>query len=172
MDKEKNKTQGDTSFIIDLTRNFSTIFTLSILAISFTGFLLYCYTPNIQDISSLFASGGASLLFIVILQIAGFSLIVAFFSILFISQRFIEKMRFWLRILLLFISALVTFSIFAVIFKWFPIDDPLAWVGFLISTFICFCISLGLTFLKFKLESKKYNELLARFKNNYKNMDN
>jgi len=164
MDKEKYETQSDTSFVIDLMRNFAAIFTLSILAISFTGFLLFIYTPDIQDIPALFASGGASLLYIVILQIAGFSLVIAFFSILFISQRFIEKMIFWLRILLLFISALITFSVFAVIFNWFPIDDPLAWLGFVISTFICFSISLGLTFVKFKIEGKKYNRLLAKFK--------
>ncbi|MCL2764554.1 MAG: hypothetical protein FWD40_04670 [Treponema sp.] len=164
MDKEKDETKNVASLIIDLIRYFATIFTLSILAISFAGFLLYYYAPDVQDVSALFATGGANLPYIVILQIAGFSLILAFFLILFISQRFIIKMRFWLRILLIFISTLITFSVFAVIFKWFPVNDPQAWIGFIVSTFICYTISLGLTFLKFKIERKKYNKLLAKYK--------
>jgi len=160
MDNEKN----ESPFISDLTRNFITVFTLSIIAISLVGFLLVSYAPDVQGISELFASGGSGLSYGVILQIAGFSLMVAFFSVLFISQRFIIKMHFFFRIILLFISAIFTFSIFALIFKWFPANDPLAWLGFLISSFICFIFSLGLTFLKFKLEGKKYNKLLAKYK--------
>ena len=73
-------------------------------------------------------------------------------------------MRFWLRIILLFISAIITFSTFAVIFNWFPANDPLAWLGFFVSAFICFVFSLGLTFIKFKIERKKYNMLLTNYK--------
>ena len=160
MDKERD----DSPFIMDLMRNFAAIFTLSVLAISLMGILLICIAPDIQYISTLFASGGMGLSFSVVLQIAGFSLLLAFFSIIIISQRFIINMRFWLRILLLFLSALFTFSIFAVIFKWFPVNEPLAWLGFVVSSLVCFALSLGLTFLKFKLEGKKYKRLLANYK--------
>jgi len=160
MDKEIN----EPPFVMDLMRNFATIFTLSIIAISLMGSLLVCVTPDVQDISTLFASGGMGLSYSVVLQIAGFSLVLAFFSIVVISQRFITKMRFWLRILLLFLSALFTFSVFAVIFKWFPINEPLAWLGFVFSSFVCFIFSLGLTFLKFRLEGRKYDRLLANYK--------
>ena len=160
MDKEKN----EPSFIMDLMRNLATIFTLSILSISLAGLLLTFYAPEGQDISTLFASGGIGLPYNVIFQVAGFSFILAIFSIVIISDRFIKKMRFWLRIILLFISAIITFSIFAIIFKWFPINDPLAWLGFIISSFICFVFSLGLTFIKFKIERKKYNKLLEKYK--------
>jgi len=151
-------------FIIDLMRNFGAIFTLSILAISFVGLLVVRYAPDAQDISSLFASGGMGLSFNAVLQIAGFSLILAFLSIVVVSDRFIKKMRFLARTILLFLAALFTFSMFAIVFKWFPIEDPLAWLGFVLSTFVCFLFSLGLTLLKLKLEGRKYDRLLANYK--------
>ena len=154
----------ETPFILDLTKNFFMIFTLSVFAISLTGLLLSKFAPEAQDISSLFASGGVGLPYSVIFQIAGFSLVLAGFLVIIISDRFIIGMRFWLRIILLFVSVIVTFSIFSAIFKWFPVSDPLAWLGFIISTFVCFTISLGLTFIKFKIERKKYNILLEKFK--------
>jgi len=160
MDNEKI----EIPLILELVRNFLAIFTLSILAISLVGLLLVSYAPDVQDISILFASGGSGLSYSVIYQIAGFSFVLAGFNILIISDRLIIKMKFWLRIILLFIAALIVFSIFAVIFKWFPIDDILAWAGFIISAFICFIFSLGLTLLRLKLEGKKFNKLLAKYK--------
>ena len=158
-----DKIKSETPLTMDLMRNLAAIFTLSVLAISFVGLLLSFFVPDGQDISTLFASGGIGLPFSVIFQVAGFSFIIAVFIILIISDRFIKKMRFWLRLILLFVSAIIIFSTFAVIFKWFPINDPLAWLGFFISAFICFIISLGLTFLKFKIERKKYNVLLKKY---------
>jgi len=160
MDKDRN----EIPFITDLMRNLAAIFILSILAISFVGLLLNLFAPEEHDIPTLFASGGIGLPYSIIFQVAGFSLILAFFSIIIISDRLIKKMRFWQRIILLFISAIITFSIFVIIFKWFPVNDPLAWLGFFISTFICFVFSLGLTFIKFKIERKKYNTLLEKYK--------
>jgi len=165
MDKERN----ETPFIMDLMRNMATIFTLSILAISLAGLLLACFAPDSQDISTLFASGGIGFPYSVIFQVAGFSFILAVFSITIISDRFIKKLQFWLRIIFLFISAIITFSIFAIIFKWFPINDPLAWLGFLCSAFVCFVFSLGLTFIKFKIERKRYNTLLEKYKKTHIN---
>ena len=159
-----NDEENRTSLIMELIRNFGTIFTLSVLAISLAGLLVARFAPDTQDISSLFASGGTGLSYNVILQIAGFSLVLAAFTILLISDRVITKMRFFLRILLLFFSAFVSFSGFAIVFKWFPANDPLLWLGFLLSTVVCFALSLGLTLLKFKLEGKKYDRLLANYK--------
>jgi len=160
MDNEKD----ESPFIMDVIRNFATIFTLSILAISLMGIMLVRYASDLQHISALFAFEGMGLSYGVVLQIAGFSLLTALGSVIIISQRLIPKMRFALRIMLLFLSTLLIFSIFAVIFKWFPVNDLFSWLGFIVSSFICFIFSLLLTILKFKLEGKKYDKLLANYK--------
>ena len=145
-------------FVLELLQNFATIFTLSVLAISFTGLLVVRYTPD-AHIPLLFAFGYST-----ILQIAGFSFILAFFCVLLITERFISKMRFWLRILLLLISTVLTFSVFVIIFKWFPVGNMQTWLGFIICTIISYIFCVCLTLFKFKLEGKKYDRLLANYK--------
>jgi hypothetical protein len=50
------------------------------------------------------------------------------------------------------------------VFAWIVVDDIRGWIGLVLSTVICFSISIGLTLLKFKLERKKYDKLLANYK--------
>ena len=69
-----------------------------------------------------------------------------------------------MSLVLLLLATLLTFSVFAIVFKWFAIDDIGAWLGFVLSTIICFSISLVLTLLKFKMERKKYDRLLTNYK--------
>jgi len=42
-------------------------------------------------------------------------------------------------------------------------------LGFVVSTPICYAISIGLTLLKLKLKGKKYDKLLADYKARHKN---
>jgi len=148
-------------FILELMRNFTTVFSLSVLAISFAGLLVIRSIPDEQHITILFTSGNV---FIFILQLAVFSLVLAFFCILLVTERFFYKMRFWLRLLFLFLSTLLTFSGFAIIFKWFPMNNLQTLLGFIICTIICYVFSVCLTLFKYRLEGKKYDKLLANYK--------
>jgi len=162
MDNENTKQP----FIIELMRNFTTIFTLSVLAISIASIAAVRFLPEIQNIPTLLTSGNT---FISIIQFAVSSFILAFFCVLLITDRFIPKMRYWLRLLLLLLSALLIFSIAAIIFKWFPTDDPQTWLRFILCTIICYILSISLTLLRLKIEGKKYNKLLANYKARKKN---
>jgi len=157
MDNENTKQP----FIIELMRNFTTIFTLSVLAISIASITVDRFLPEIRDIQTLFTSGNT---FISIIQIAVSSFILSFFCVLLITDRFISKMRYWLRLLLLLLSALLIFSVFGIIFNWFPVNNPQIWLRFILCTVICYILSISLTLIKFKIEGNKYNKLLANYK--------
>jgi hypothetical protein len=156
--------RNESPLISEILRYFGTIFTLSILVISIAVSQVSKYFPDMKDIYSLFSSDGIGLSFGTILQIAIFSIVLAIFSVLLISDRLITKMRFLYRMYLFLLATLLTFSIFAIVFTWFPVNDIGAWIGLVLSTIICFSISIGLTLLKFKLERKKYDKLLANYK--------
>ena len=156
--------QNEYPLISSVLRNFGVIFSFSILAISIVVSQVTRYFPDAQNVSTLFVYSGIGLSFGTIMQIAGFSFILSIFSVLLFTERFIKKIRFLFRIFLLLLATLLTFSAFAVIFKWFAADDIGAWLGFILSTIFCFSISMGLTLLKFKLEQKKYDKLLANYK--------
>jgi hypothetical protein len=159
MDKE-NK---NSSFVTELLRRFGIIFLLTILVVSVAGMFVNRHDLTAGEESSLFALVGG-LTYNVIFQIAGFSLIMAIFSILLFSEHFQTKIRFFLRGLLLLLATLVTTTVFAFVFKWFSPYNVLSWFGFVFCTIICFAISFALTFLKLKLEGKKYDKLLAEYK--------
>ncbi|MDR0877891.1 MAG: hypothetical protein LBN21_07545 [Treponema sp.] len=160
MDKERNKT----AFISDLLGSFAAIFTTAFLVLSLVVMLVTRHSPYIQDISALFAFGSAGISYSIIFQIAGFSFILAIIKVFLFSELFFVKMRFLWRTFLLFLATVLTFSIFAVIFNWFQVNEPLTWLGFFISTSVCFSVSFCLTLLKLKLEGRKYDKLLANYK--------
>ena len=160
MSDDRNETGLGTMVL----RNFATIFTFSVLAMIIAGMLIAITAPDAKDQSTIFALGGAGLSYSTLLQITGFSLILAIFVIGIFSERFIKKLRFLQRALIFLPVSLLTLSIFAVIFRWFPAEDPSAWLGFLLTTVFCASVSIGLTMIKLKLESRKFGRLLANYK--------
>jgi hypothetical protein len=129
-----------------------------------TGLLVHRYVPEANDISTLFALKEIGLPYSFILQIAGLSFILAVFSVLLCSEYFLARIRFLLRFFLFFLTTFFTISVFAIIFKWFPVGNLFVWIGYILSSIICFVIGYGITYIKFKLENKKYNMLLNNFK--------
>jgi magnesium-transporting ATPase (P-type) len=159
MDHEQN----ETPFLTQLFRRFCASFCAAIITITITGMILSSSDNPINVTSTLF-SFGFGLMYGTILQLAAFSIIIAFFSVLLFEERFFSKLRFAVRTSIFMIVVLGTASLFVIVFKWFPLDDIFAWLTFASLTIICFAISFGLTMLKLKREREKYGKLLADFK--------
>jgi hypothetical protein len=151
------------ALVVDFARKFGAVFSLAVIAITIAGMLIGLYDQNMRGVSSLFAPG-EGLQYSTILQIAGFALIIAFFSALLFFEQLQTGIRFLFRGFLLLLVTLVTTSIFALIFNWFPANDIRAWLGFVLCTIGCFAVSFALTLLKLKLEGKKYTKLLEDYK--------
>jgi hypothetical protein len=151
-------------FIVEFLRRFGVVFTITILVISFTGILIARHFPDTQYISTLFILGSTGLPYSAIVQLAACSLVLAVYSMLFFSERLLTKMRFMWRFFYLYLLTLLTVSIFSMIFGWFPADNPLSWISFILWLTICFTFAYILTRLKFKLENKKINKLLEDYK--------
>ena len=151
------------ALVTEFTRRFAVIFSLAIIAITIAGMSVGLNDQDMRGVSTLFAFN-SGLEYGVILQIAGFSLIIAFFSVLLFSENIQTKIRFLFRGFLLLLVTLVTTSIFAVIFSWFPSNNIQGWIGFAFCTVGCFAVCFALTSLKLKLEGKRYTRLLADYK--------
>ena len=148
---------------IEFARRFTVIFSLSIIAITIAGMLIMLYGQDMREVSTLFILN-KGLQYNTILQVAGFSLIISFFSVLLFSEHIQTKLNFLFRGLLLLLTTLITTSIFAIIFNWFPQDNIQGGIGFVFCTIVCFAVCFALTLLKLKLEGKKYVKLLAGYK--------
>jgi len=159
-----NKELNGASFFTQILRTTATIFTLSVLVISIVGIILTRYDPNYREAYSLFALAPLGLTYNTILQIAWGSIILAVISTFLFSEHFLFKMRFLMRTIIFLFMTFIIFSLFAIIFKWFPVNEPMVWIRFFVSTFVCFFISIGITLVKQKQEGKKYNKLLESYK--------
>jgi len=148
---------------IEFTRRFTVIFSLSIIAITIAGILITLYGQDMRELSTLFLLN-SGLQYSTILQVAGFSIIISVFSVLLFSEHIQTKINFLFRGFLLLLTTLITTSIFAIIFNWFPKDNIQGWISFVLCTIACFAVSFTLTLLKLKLEGKKYAKLLADYK--------
>jgi len=157
------------AFVTEFARRFAVIFSLAIIAITIAGILVGFNDQDMRGVSTFFAFNGG-LQYGTILQTAGFSLIIAFFSVLLFSEHIQIKIRFPSRGFLLLLVTLLTTSIFAVVFKWFPSNNIQGWIGFVLCTVGCFVFSFALTSLKLKLEGKKYTKLLAGYKERHSNL--
>ena len=159
-----NEELKDVSFFTQLLRNTAAIFTFFVLVISVVCMVLVRFYPILRETCSLFALGPLGLACNTILQIAGCSIILAVIATFLFSEHFFYKMRFLPRIIIFLLMTFIIFSLFAIIFKWFPVNEPMVWIRFFISTFVCFSISIGITLVKQKLEGEKYNKLLESYR--------
>jgi len=159
-----NEEFKEAPFFTQFLRNTGATFTLTVLTLSIAGMIFAGLDPNLPEVCSLFALAPLGLTYNAVLQIAGLSVIIAAISAFLFSEQFLYKMRFFWRINLLLLMVMIVVSSFAVIFKWFPMNQPAVWFQFFISTFIFSLISIGLSLFKLKLEGKKYNKLLENYK--------
>jgi hypothetical protein len=157
-----------TALAIEFARRFTIIFSLSIIAITIAGKLIMLYGQDMREMSTLFLLN-SGLQYNTILQVASFSLIISFVSVLLFSEYIQTKINFFFRGFLLLLTTLITTSVFAIIFNWFPKDNIQDWISFVLCTIACFAVSFTLTLLKLKLEGRKYAKLLADYKKRYNN---
>jgi magnesium-transporting ATPase (P-type) len=157
MDNEQYKK----TFIAMLLHRFCSIFSVTIITISITGIIIARY--DMQNAGGLFSLESA-MMYGTVLQLAAFSAIAAFFSIILFEEQYFPKLRFFARIFFFMIATLVSASFFVIFFQWFPLNDIIGWLTFAALTIAGFAVSFGLTTLKIKRERKRYGELLADFK--------
>lgn len=86
----------------------------------------------------------------------------------FFSGRVIKKMRYSLRLLLFAFPMLALVTAFAVWCDWVPMENPGAWVLFLVSFLVSFAlICAGFEFC-FWVTGKKYDGLLGQYREKQK----
>jgi len=159
-----NEELKEAPFFTQVLRNTGAVFTSTVLTLSTAGMIFARLDPNLREVCSLFALAPFGFAYNAVLQIAGLSAIIAVISTFLFSERVLYKMRFFWKINLFLLMIMIVVSLFALFFKWFPMNQPVVWIQFFIFTFVFSLISTGLSLVKLKLEGKKYNRLLESYK--------
>ena len=116
------------------------------------------------SVSSLFALGSKGLSTATLLQLLFLVLIITVAQNLFLTDLVIKNMALVVRNILFFVTILVAITVFAVVFSWFPLNDPRAWIGFLVSFSVCTVVSSVIMRMEENAENKKMQDALNRLK--------
>ena len=138
----------------------------SLIIFGFSVIFLMIFTYFFGDsgfgYSSIFALTSEGLTLSTLLQFLLTSTIISFLRQLFFKDVMIKRMSMPLRTVGMFVSVVLVIVLFVWLFDWFPVNDWLPWVLFV----ICFIISsLGgflVSMLKEKTENKKMQEALEK----------
>lgn len=114
--------------------------------------------------SSLFELGNQGFSIATLLQLFILAIIISIAQIAFLTDRWIKNLSIFFRNVLFFGTAIITIAIFAIFFKWFPIYDVKAWIGFGLSFIVCTVVSVTISRLEEQAENKKMEQALNRFK--------
>ncbi|MBO4460440.1 MAG: DUF3021 family protein [Clostridiales bacterium] len=114
--------------------------------------------------SSFFELGKGGLTTATMLQLFLLSVIICIARNLFLTDRWIKKLRIVIRNTLFFVTITISIIIFVLLFGWFPANDITAWIGFILSFAICSVAGVLLSKLREQTENKKMEKALERFK--------
>lgn len=120
-----------------------------------------------KTISDMYQFGSKGLAISTLFQFLLCSIVIIAFKVLFFSKKIFRTMLTLWRTVLLLLSTLASMVIFIILFHWFPIDNKYAWTGFLICFGGGFLLSTCFMLIKTRLDDKKFNELLSKYKNQH-----
>ncbi|MEG0752466.1 MAG: hypothetical protein RR461_01415 [Angelakisella sp.] len=112
--------------------------------------------------------GETALPYSMIWQFLALAVIIPFLQMLCFGDMVFKNLRSSLRLLLFSLKLLCTLSIFAGIFHWFPVHDPMAWIVFVVGILAAESI-LGLSLhLYFRITGQQYTEKLKLYKEHHR----
>ena len=117
-----------------------------------------------QGYSSIFALGSEGLRIETMAQFLAEAVVIVALRQLFFTDFCIKKLSLGLRTAGMFTAVIFSVGVGSALFGWFPVDEWLPWVMFLLSFGICAVVSIGISILKEKVENHKMEEALERLK--------
>lgn len=119
---------------------------------------------NAEGYSSIFQLGKQGIACSTMLQFLATSALITGIRYIFFTDRLIKRMPVTLRIVCMVSSIIVLIGVFSFLFSWFPVDEWLPWVCFLVCFAICATVSTLVSLAKEKAENKALAEALKRMK--------
>ena len=116
------------------------------------------------DYSTIFSLAGAGISVAASLQFLLAVTIVILLRMLFMTDMIIKKMPLSARITAMFISVFAIIIGFVILFGWFPANDPIAWVMFIVCFSVSCVVSVIVSTAAERQENRRLEEALKRVK--------
>lgn len=137
-----------------------------IWGVSILGLCLFCpmFGEFGREYSSLFQMGNAGIPIAALMQFFLLAIMIASLRWLFFTDVCIKHLSILWRSILMFICVIVAVGLLAAAFQWFPVNQVMPWIAFLLCFFVCASISVIVFVIKEKMDNQKMQEALERLK--------
>ena len=131
--------------------------------ISTLSLCLFCFLfgKSAKGYSSIFALGNMGISVSTLMQFLCLSMILTILRWIFFTDIVIKKLSILVRSIFMFAGIIVSVGIFAAVCHWFPIDEVVPWVLFLVCFFVCAAVSILVSVLKERSDNKKMQAALT-----------
>lgn len=153
MDKKNN--------IWDYLTHIMVVWGISVLSISVFAFL---FGENAKGYSSIFALGSEGISLATLAQFFCLAVIISTLRWVFFTDALIKRLPIVVRCMLMVAGVVLSVGILAAVYGWFPVNQVLPWVMFLICFLICAAISVAVSVWKEKSDNQKMQAALERLK--------
>ena len=147
--------------ILDYLSQVFMIFGITVLTLN-----IFCllFGDSAREFSTIFALGSAGLNVKTMMQFLLAIAITIVLRYIFMTDLIIKKMPLVVRIITIFAAAFLNIVVFVILCGWFPVDNLMAWIMFLISFAISCTASTAVSIFKEKTENRRLEEALNRLK--------
>lgn len=122
------------------------------------------FGEDAREFSRIFSMGREGLSTAAMMQFLTMSVLIIFIRALFFTDIVIKSMPVIIRIFCMLLSVIGIVVCFILHFDWFPADQWLPWVMFIVSFGICFVVSALVAILRERIENKRMEAALAKLK--------
>lgn len=131
--------------------------------ISTLSLCLFCFLfgKSAKGYSSIFALGNMGISISTLMQFFCLSMILTILRWIFFTDIVIKKLSILLRSIFMFAGIIVSVGIFAAACHWFPVDEVVPWILFLVCFFVCAAVSILVSVLKERSDNKKMQAALT-----------
>ncbi|GEM_PF-1945940 len=136
-------------------------FAIVILAITPIGMVT---GDNAKAASALFSLGSSGLTYQVLVQVFGISFYVNVIRTVFMSEYLLKNMMLMWRIVCMFIGIFAGVGLLAILFGWFPGNDLIAWISYLIAFSVCTAVSILATAIRLRIVNARVERKLEEYK--------
>lgn len=134
------------------------------ICICFLVVLTMAANTKMIEVSKMFIFGNKAISITILLQFLLLSFITAILVFLFTSNYMIQILSLTARLILMPLSIILCLGIAIYFFHWFPVNEPLPWILFVVSFLICYGISIAITLYKNKKTDDVLNKALEKMK--------
>ena len=147
--------------VLDYLAQVFMIFGITVLTLN-----VFCllFGDSAREFSTIFALGSEGLKVRTTLQFLLAIAITIVLRYIFMTDLIIKKMPLVARIISIFAAAFLNILIFVILCGWFPVDNLMAWIMFLISFAVSCTASTAISIFKEKTENRRLEEALNRLK--------